>query len=51
MSFYFIVQDQALINLGKLAEQQKNQRASKYNYKILKRTLDEKFSWINHPFN
>ena len=36
MSFYSDVTEQDLINLRKLAEQQKNQRAAKIKYRTLK---------------
>ena len=40
MSFYSTVTEQDLINLGKLAEQQKNELAPKIKNKILKQTQD-----------
>ena len=40
MSIYSNVTEQDLINLRKLAEQQKNQRAEKIENKILKQTHD-----------
>ena len=44
MSFYSNVTEQDLINLRKLAEQQKNQRAHKIENRILKQTQDLKLS-------
>ena len=44
MSIYSNVTEQDLINLSKLAEQQKNQRALKIKNRILKETHDEKLS-------
>ena len=44
MSFYSSVTERDLINYRKLAEQQKNQRASKNKIRILKQTLDQKTS-------
>ena len=44
MSIYSNVTEQDLINLPKLAEQQKNQRALKIKNKILKQTLDKKLA-------
>ena len=38
MSIYSIVNEQDLINLRKLAEQQKNQRVLKIKHRILKQT-------------
>ena len=40
MSIYSKVTEQGLINLRKLAEQQKNQRALKIKHRILKQTHD-----------
>ena len=40
MSIYSNVTEQDLINLRKLAAQQKNQRALKYKHRILKQTHD-----------
>ena len=42
MSIYSNVTEQDLINLRKLAEQQKEQRALKIKNRILKQTLDVK---------
>ena len=42
MSIYSNVTEQDLINLRKLAEQQKNQRALKIENRILKQTPDNK---------
>ena len=42
MSIYPNVTEQDLINLRKLAEQQQNQRAEKFQNRILKRTHDVK---------
>ena len=44
MSIYSNVTEQDLINLHKLAEQQKNQRAEKIKTKILKQTHDIKLA-------
>ena len=44
MSFYSNVSGQDLINLRKLAEQQKEQRALKIKYRILKQTHDKKLA-------
>ena len=44
MSIYYNVTEQDLINLHKLAEQQKNQRALKIKSRILKQTHDVKLS-------
>ena len=44
MSIYSNVTEQDLINLRKLAEQQKNQRALKIKYKILKQIHDIKLA-------
>ena len=44
MSIYSNVTEQDLINLRKLAEQQKNQRALKIKNRILKQTHDEKLA-------
>ena len=44
MSIYSNVTEQDLINLRKLAEQQKNQRAEKIKKKILKQTNDIKLA-------
>ena len=55
MSIYSNVIEQDLINLRKLAEQQKNQRALKIKNRILKQTHDEKLaeslSPITEPIN
>ena len=44
MSFYSNVTEQDLINLLKLAEQQKEQRALKITNRILKQTHDDKLA-------
>ena len=44
MSIYSNVTEQDLINLQKLAEQQKNQRALKFKNRILKQTHDIKLA-------
>ena len=44
MSIYSNVTEQDLINLRKLAEQQKNQRAIKIKNKIFKQTHDKKLA-------
>ena len=44
MSFYSNVTKQGLINLRKLAEQQKNQRAEKIKNRIVKQTHDVKLA-------
>ena len=44
MSIYSNVTEQDLINLRKLAEQQKNQRAEKLKNRILKQTHDVKLA-------
>ena len=44
MSIYSNVTEQDLINLHKLAEQQKNQRAIKIKNRILKQTHDHKLA-------
>ena len=44
MSLYPDVTERDLINLGKLAEQQKNPRAAKVKCRFLKRTHDKKIS-------
>ena len=44
MSFYSNVTEQDLINLRKLAEQQKNQRVEKIKKRILKQTHDVKLA-------
>ena len=44
MSIYSNVTEQDLINLRKLAEQQKNQRAEKIKNIILKKTHDTKLA-------
>ena len=44
MSIYSNVTEQDLVNLRKLAEQQKNQRAEKTKNRILKQTLDDKLA-------
>ena len=44
MSIYSNVAEQDLINLRKLAEQQKNQRAEKLKNRILKQTHDAKLA-------
>ena len=44
MSIYSNVTEQDLINLRKLAEQQKNQRALKIKNRILKQTHDTKLA-------
>ena len=46
MSIYSNITEQDLINLRKLAEQQKNQRALKMKNRILKQTHDKKISKI-----
>ena len=49
MSFCLIVIEQNLINLGKLAEQEKNQRAIKIKSKLLKRTQVRKLAEDSTP--
>ena len=44
MSIYSNVTEQGLINLRKLAEQQKNQRAIKIKNRILEKTHDKKLA-------
>ena len=44
MSIYSNVSEQVLIILRKLAKQQKNQRAIKIKYRILKQTHDKKLA-------
>ena len=44
MSIYLNVTEQDLINLRKVAEQQKNERAQKIKSKILKQTHDRKLA-------
>ena len=44
MSFYSNVSEQDMINLRKLAEQQREQRAPKIKNKILKQTHDDKLA-------
>ena len=44
MSIYSNVTEQELINLRKLAEQQKNEQAIKIKNRILKQTHDEKLA-------
>ena len=44
MSVYSVVTEQDLINLRKLAEQQKNQRAEKIKNSFLKQTHDKKLA-------
>ena len=44
MSIYSNVTEQGLVNLRKLAEQQKNQRALKIKNRILKQTHDIKLA-------
>ena len=44
MSIYSNVTEEDLINLRKLAQQQKEQRAPKIKNKILKQTHDEKLA-------
>ena len=44
MSFYSNVSEQDIINLRKLAEQQKNERALKIKNRILKQTHDDKLA-------
>ena len=51
MSIYSSVTEQDLINLRKLAEQQKNQRALKIKIRILKRTLVIKLGESLSPIN
>ena len=55
MSIYSNVTEQDLINLRKLAEQQKNQRAEKIKNRILKQTHDiklaENLSFITEKLN
>ena len=50
MSFYPNVSENDLINLRKLGEQQKNERAHKINNKILKQTHDIKLAESLSPF-
>ena len=45
MSIYSNVTEQDLINLRKLAEQQRNQRATKIRKRILKQTHDIKLAY------
>ena len=49
MSIYSNVTEQDLINLRKLAEQQKNERALKIKNKILKQTHDIKLAESRSP--
>ena len=49
MSIYSNVSEQDLINLRKLAEQQKEQRALKIKYRILKQTNDKKLAGSLSP--
>ena len=49
MSIYSNVIEQDLINLRKLAEQQKNQRAEKIKNRILKQTHDVKLAESLYP--
>ena len=49
MSIYPIVTEQEMIELGKLAEQQKNQRANKVENIILKQTHYEKSAKASSP--
>ena len=44
MSIFYIVTEEDLINLRKLAEQQKNQRVLKIKNRILKQTHDVKLA-------
>ena len=44
MSVYSTVTEEDLINLRKLAEQQKNERALKIKNRILKQTHDDKLA-------
>ena len=44
MSIYAYVTEQGLINLSKLAKQQKNQRALKIKNNVLKKTQDKKLA-------
>ena len=44
MSIYSNVTEEDMINLRKLADQQKNQRAEKIKNRILKQTHDEKLA-------
>ena len=49
MKFYSNVTEQGLINLRKLAEQQKNQRALNIKNRILKQTPDNKLAGSLSP--
>ena len=49
MSIHSNVTEQDLVNLRKLAEQQKNQRAEKIENKILKQTHDIKLAESFNP--
>ena len=51
MSNHSNVTEQDLINLGKLAEQQKNHRAPKIKKRILKQTHDIKLAESFSPVN
>ena len=51
MSIYPNVTEQDLINLSKLAEQQKNQRAIKIRIRNLKQTHDEELAETFSPIN
>ena len=51
MSIYSNVTKQDLINLRKLAEQQKEQRALKIKFRILKQTHDDKLAESLSPIN
>ena len=50
MSIYSNVTERDLINLRKLAQQQKNERALKNKNRILKQTHDEKLAESLSPF-
>ena len=50
MSFYSNVTEEDIVNLRKLAEQQKNQRAEKIKNRILKQTYGKKISGINTTY-
>ena len=51
MSIYSNVTEQDLINLRKVAEQQKNQRAEKIKNRILKQTHDVKLAESLSPYH
>ena len=49
MIIYAIVTEQDLVNLGRLAEQQKNLKARKFEDKVLKQTHDKKLTKTFSP--